>query len=159
MKAVQTKHELDALFNVVPGRTEVFIPGSDVAVSTAVEGEIMDPETESDGTTAMDSYDAKDDEIEGQVDDVYGRAIEAHETQMINAQTVTDKKYAPRNAEVAADFLKIALEALKEKNAIKDRKDKLASKVEGKGGGKQITNNIVTDRNTLMKLLKEQQDG
>jgi hypothetical protein len=155
MKTIQTKHELDSMFDIEPGQTNVSIPGKEIAEVIDVEGLVEETDDQA-GLSAVDSYDEKDNEIEGQVNDVFERAIEAHETQMVNAQTVTDKKFAPRNAEVAADFLRIALEALKEKNSIKDRKDKLATKVPRGRHQSSITNNIVTDRNTMMRLMREQ---
>lgn len=154
MKTITTNHELDGMFDVDPGKTEITIPGKPTNVVT------VEPIEDAQPVSAEDLYDSKDREIESQIGDVYERAIEAHETQMVAAQTVVDKKFAPRNAEIGADFLRIALEALKEKNAIKDRKDKIVAKGPAKTPEQKpgITNNIVTDRTTLLRMLRNQQN-
>ena len=156
MKTVKVDHELDKLFNVTPGQTEVHVPGpADHAPGTEL---IVAPEAHD-----VSEYDTKDLEIEDQLTEIQQRAIEAYETMIVAAQTVTDKKYAPENAEVAANFLNIALNAVKEKNSTKDRKDKIAAKKAGTPNNAtaptSITNNIVTDRETAMRLLKEARNG
>ena len=163
MKTVKVPHQLDSMFSIMPGQTEVMLPGSDIetdttAVTIVTDGQLVEVEDNSTQLTAIESYDGKDDEIEGQLDDVRVKAIEAYETMLVASQTIIDKKFASENAEVAASFLQIALNAVKEKNNTKDRKDKIVlarSKGTPAAPQKNITNNIVTDRATMLQLLKD----
>lgn len=161
MKTVNVPHQLDSMFDIAPGQTEVMLPGSDIEPTTITihtDSELMEVEDTSVQLTSMESYDAKDDELEGQLDDVRVKAIEAYETMLVASQTVIDKKFASENAEVAASFLQIALNAVKEKNNTKDRKDKIVlarSKGAPPASQRNVTNNIVTDRATMLQLLKD----
>ena len=163
MKQIQADHELDKMFDITPGQTYMTLPGSDVVVSDEDEEEV-----EGDSTspivpvpTAVESYDTKDREIEKDLTDVQHKAVEAYESLMIAAQSSMDKKYMSTNAEVAATFLQIALNAVKEKNSTKERKDKIVvarEKSNGKTGPKgSITNHnqiVTTDRQTLLAMLR-----
>lgn len=71
---------------------------------------------------AVSEKDAEDAENDRRIDEVYDLAIEAYkqQTEMVE---IIDPKFAARNAEVAANFLNIALNAATSKAKIKtDRK-------------------------------------
>jgi hypothetical protein len=138
--------------------TEIFVPGSS---TPSVDDEDDDTNTPVPMVVkeAVDSYDSKDLEIEEQLDNLHNRAVEAYEAMIIASQTMIDKKNAPRSAEVAAAFLQIALNAVKEKNSTKDRKDKIELSTR-KGAApttvhQTTTNNVVMDRETAIRLARE----
>ncbi len=96
------------------------------------------------------SFDEKDNEIESQLQDIYDMSLEAFENQQEDGEII-DPKYRARNAEVAAVFLKTALEAVQSKSNLKQHKDKIVVRETGK-----TTNNnvILADREDIMKALR-----
>ena len=94
-------------------------------------------------------FDVKDEELESQLQDLYDMALEAFENQQAESDTM-ESRFKARNAEVAAQYLKTALEAVREKRELKQHKDRIVSK---KDSG--ATNNLIlTDRNEIIKLLR-----
>ena len=65
-----------------------------------------------------DEYDNKDNEIEQQFQEIYDAAMDAYETQALDAEKV-EPKYRARNQEVAVQYLNAALNAAKEKAGMK----------------------------------------
>lgn len=132
---VPIEHPLEKVFGIEPGTT--MLPTvqrtSDVAV--------------------VHTYDVKDKEVEGQFQEVYEAAMGAFETQSQETELV-EGKYKARSGEVAVQFLQTALEAARSKSTLKQHKDKLTANAVG-AGPKTVHNNlIVTDRNELLKNLK-----
>lgn len=103
-------------------------------------------------------YDEKDNEIENQFQEVYDVAMDAFDAQS-EAAEVVDPKYSARNAEVAAQYLNAALNAVKEKSSMKQHKDKIkkaeagATGANGNGSTINTQNNIIVDRNDLLKQI------
>lgn len=102
-------------------------------------------------------YDDKDKEIETQFQDIYNKAIDAFDTQ-VDATEDIEGKYLARNSEVANQLLNTALAAAKEKSNLKKHSDHLRTKKannnpETPGGTTNIQNNIVMDRNELLKIM------
>jgi hypothetical protein len=97
----------------------------------------------------LSSYDEKDQELEGQFQEVYDAAMTSFADQAGLLHT-SDPKYSARNMEVANAFLNTALAAAKEKASVKQHKDKM-DKVDGP---KTVNNNLIMDRNILLKMLK-----
>lgn len=97
------------------------------------------------------SFDEKDNELEGQLQDLYDMALEAFEIQQDESSGM-EQKFRARNAEVAAQYLKTALEAVREKRELKQHKDKIT--IREKGG---VTNNnlIVADHNAIMEMIED----
>lgn len=96
--------------------------------------------------------DEEDGAIKEQLQTVFETAMEAYEYQQEIAATIDPSK-AARNAEVAAQFLKIALDSTSQRSTNKANKDRLRSQPKQEAG--TINNNlIVTDRNTLLKSLQ-----
>lgn len=96
-------------------------------------------------------YDEKDMEIEKQLQEVYDTAMVQFQIQSGITELV-EGKYAARNAEVAAQFLNTALNAVNTRATVKSNKDKLKS-VAPKNGAVTNNNLVVTDRNELLKIL------
>ena len=92
-------------------------------------------------------FDVKDEELESQLQDLYDMALEAFENQQAESDTM-EARFKARNAEVAAQYLKTALEAVREKRELKQHKDKITKKDSGTG------NNITLSRNDIIKLLQ-----
>lgn len=165
MKTTTAPHELDAMFDIAPGQTQIEIPSGGQLIPTPALEHLPDANTDIvdvGGESAVDSYDSKDYEIEDQLTQIQTKAIEAYETMIVASQCVVDKNSTARTAEVAAAFLQIALNAAKEKNTTKDRKDRIVASRRNRktdSAPPQVTNNIVTDRETAMRLLRESRNG
>lgn len=96
-------------------------------------------------------FDEKDRELEEQFQDVYDIAIESFEEQRDDADTI-EPKFRARNAEVAVQYLKTALEAAQLKSNLKQHKDKITIK---RDAGRTVNNNMVfADRNAIIKALR-----
>ena len=98
--------------------------------------------------------DAEDKEINGKIDEIYGAAMEAYQNQTAFVE-ILEPRYAARNAEVAANYLNTALNAVSLKAKVKNEKRKV-----GQAGfipyANQTTNNVVVaDRNQLLRMMAE----
>lgn len=107
----------------------------------------------------MPTYDAKDDEIEQKLEEIYTAA-------MGNVVTIADEmervegKYKARIGEVTATMLNVALGAVKEKRELKQHKDKLTPGVAGSGVTHTTTNNlVVADRNEILRILRDKKNN
>ncbi|MHA2402104.1 MAG: hypothetical protein ACXADH_03855 [Candidatus Kariarchaeaceae archaeon] len=96
-------------------------------------------------------FDVKDEEIEQQLQDLYDMALEAFENQQVDADTI-EPKYKARNAEVAVQYLRAALDAAREKRQLKEHKDKVTVKEKGAG---TINNNLVVSHSEMLDLVEE----
>lgn len=147
-------HPLESVFNIQPGTTPM------PTAAAQVSNEMIDPSTgdiiERSTENVSDAEIAKEERIEdlkidGQIDVIHGAAMNAFEAQARLAQEV-DPKFAARNAEVAALYLKIALDAVGTRVETKFKRGKL--RLAQNEGPRQVQNNlIVADRNDLLKSL------
>jgi len=134
---VATDHPMEGILNIEQGTT------------------MIEQTQSSTQLVQHEDYDNKDVELEDQFQEVYDAAFDAFEAQNGEAELV-EGKYKARNAEVAANFLTTALNAAKEKADMKKHKDKLSA---SSGGAQTVNNNIIIDRNELLKaLLGEEKD-
>lgn len=135
------EHPLEKVFGIEPGTT--MLPSIQRTTELAV----------------VQTYDEKDKEVEGQMQEVYDAAMGAFETQSQETELV-EGKYKARSGEVAVQFLNTALEAAKSKSTMKMHKDKMAATVSG-NGPKTVNNNLVVtaDRNELLRSLKQMNIG
>ncbi len=116
------EHPLEEAFDIEPGTT----------LTTKTE--------RSTELAVTEQYDEKDEEIEGQFQEIYDAAMSGFEDQCAEAEVV-EGKYKARNMEVATQLLNAALHAVKEKAGQKKEKDKndlARNKVT-----KKVTNNNV----------------
>lgn len=128
---------LEEIFNIDNGTTELAIGANSVVPSDLIE---------------MDSIDEQEDqELATQTNTIFNYAMEAYEQQSATIQTI-DPKYAARTAEVAAQYLNIALNAVNVRGNNRDRREK--RKGTPSQNAEQINNIIVTDRNELLKLMR-----
>jgi hypothetical protein len=133
-------HPLEAAFNIEEG-------------TTIIEYE----EPTSTALVKHEEYDEKDVEIEDQFQEVYDKAMDAFEAQSDITEQV-EGKFAARNAEVASVFLNTALNAAKEKSGQKEHKDKLAIAKKNVGKPDTVNNNLIMDRNDLLRMLNGEEE-
>ena len=137
MKTVTTietiEHPLEGLFGIESG-------------TTVVETHQL----QSDDNVSIELYDEKDVEIENQFQEVYDTAMTSFADQA-GLLLTSDPKYSARNMEVANSYLNTALAAAKEKAALKLGKEKIRKD----SAPKTVNNNLIMDRNELLRMLKD----
>lgn len=139
-KYIATDHPLEDVFDIEPNTTIT-------EYKEVVPAEIVQ----------MPSYDAKDNEIEQKLEDIYTIA-------MTNVAIISDEmervegKYKARIGEVTAGMLTVALSAVREKTALKMHKDKTMVPGSGQPGSHTVNNNlIVADRNEFLRMWDKSQ--
>lgn len=137
---------------------EIEHPMEDILDITPCTTIVEYKEVEPSPVVPMPTYDAKDDEIEGKLEEIYAVA-------MGNVETIGDEmervegKYKARIGEVTATMLNVALGAVREKAALKMHKDKLLPVTPG-GGPQTVNNNlVVADRNEILQMLMKKQNS
>ena len=135
---------------------EIEHPMEDILDITPCTTIVEYKEVEPSPVVPMPTYDVKDDEIEGKLEEIYAVA-------MGNVETIGDEmervegKYKARIGEVTATMLNVALGAVREKAALKMHKDKLLPVTPG-GGPQTVNNNlVVADRNEILQMLLKKQ--
>lgn len=97
--------------------------------------------------------DEEDIEVEKKIDNVYDAAMAAFNNQTAYIEVI-EPRYAARNAEVAANYLNIALSAANSRAKVKvDRKRANASFVPYGPGGKTTNNMIFANREDILKMI------
>lgn len=151
---------LEATFNIEAGSTPRF--QDKVESHLPVANTITDPSTgeiiERSLTDLTPEIIEKEERIEdmqidGKLNEVYDNAMTAFNT---HASVVdgADPKFAARNGEVAAQFLKIALDSANSKIDAKYKRNKVRIARGSAGVPNQVQNNlIVADRNAVLKQL------
>ena len=97
--------------------------------------------------------DEEDKKINAKIDNIYDAAMEAYDNQTAFVE-ILEPRYAARNAEVAANYLNTALNAVALRAKVKNEKRK-------SGAGfvpyaSNTTNNVVVaDRNQLLRMMGE----
>ena len=101
----------------------------------------------------VDHKDDDDKLIEQRIDDVYDAAMQTFQNQTAYTEIV-EPRYAARNAEVAANYLNIALAAANSRAKVKtDRKRANQAFVPYANGGKTTNNIVIADRNQILKMI------
>lgn len=140
MEQVLTTNRLEDIFDIESGTTISTVqPHSTEIVST------NDVDTSS-------LINEEDRAVSQQLSTIYGYAIDAFEQQTQMVQEV-DPKFAARNAEVAAQYLTIALNSVNTRATI--RQNKLKLKSDGTNPNTVNNNLIVADRNEILKMLAD----
>lgn len=154
------EHPLETVFGLDAGTTF-----SEEVVNTLSTrpSELVDPTT---GKVVSRSSEAQPDELEkeerledlhidGQLDVIHSTALQAYEKQTRLIEEV-DPKFAARNAEVAAQYLTLALNAVNSRVDAKYKRQKVRlAKATSNAPGTVNNNVIVADRNQLLKLMQE----
>jgi len=134
---------------------EIEHPMEDILDITPCTTIVEYKEVEPSPVVPMPTYDVKDDEIEGKLEEIYAVA-------MGNVETIGDEmervegKYKARIGEVTATMLNVALGAVRDIAALKMHKDKIQPVT---SGGPQTVNNnlVVADRNEILQMLLKKQ--
>jgi hypothetical protein len=149
---------LESVLNLPAGSTPTF---QDMVPEVKV-GEMTDPTT---GEIVVQQVDdltpaviqkeerIEDLQIAAKQEEVYVNAMTAFEQQIGNIGKA-DPKFAARNGEVAAQFLKIALDAANSKVEAKYKRAKIRYAEAAASRGPNVQNNVVVaDRNDVLKAL------
>jgi hypothetical protein len=100
--------------------------------------------------------DAEDIEVDRKIDAVYDAALETFQNQMAYTEII-EPRYAARNAEVAASYLNIALQAAATRARVKGDRKRAGQFIPGMGG--KVTNNtIVATREEIMRMISVDAD-
>jgi hypothetical protein len=113
----------------------------------ATEGELASLQSELPSPDA----DAEDVEINRKIDEVYNSAIETFQNQMAYTEMI-EPRYAARNAEVAANYLNIALNAASTRARVKNDRKRIATFVPY-ANGKTQNNVVVASREDIMRMI------
>lgn len=91
--------------------------------------------------------------IDGQLEGIHNAALEAFQSQHRMSQEV-DPKFSARNSEVAAQYLKIALDAVSNRVDAKYKRQKVRIAKTKAGTPDTVNNNVIIgDRNEILKAL------
>lgn len=138
---------LDKVFNIDVNSESDFDIEKEYGMTEVEKGQMVQTEPQ------PDIKDEDDLKIEARIDEVYDAAITAFNNQ--NAYTeIIEPRYAARNAEVAANYLAIALNAANSRSKVKvDRKRANQAFVPYANGGKSTTNVLVASREEILKMI------
>ena len=137
-------HPCEEVFDIEPGTTEL----------------IAEPPRQTELVQGF-AYDEKDKEIEENYQEIFDRAMDTFDDIQRDVEGL-EGKYKARNHEVGAQFLNAALNAAKEKQRIKEHKDKLTSGSGGAAAAGATNNtqiNVATSTADLVKMLQQQNGG
>lgn len=155
----ETPSVLEAQFDIPAGSTPKFEDRVEEHRPVSTElidpstGEIVARETEPSQEDLAKEERIEDLQIAGKLDAVYDNAITAFNEHAGLAENA-DPRFAARNGEVAAQFLKIALDSANSKVDAKYKRAKIKVATQGAGTPNSVQNNlIVADRNNLLKQL------
>lgn len=151
---------LEATFNIEAGSTPRFqdkveshLPVANTLTDPST-GEIVERATSNITPEIIEKEERIEDmQIDGKLNEVYDNAMAAFNS---HASVVdgADPKFAARNGEVAAQFLKIALDSANSKIDAKYKRNKVRIARGSAGVPNQVQNNlIVADRNEVLKQL------
>ena len=131
---------LDELFNTPPVKVE------EDDYEQVTEGELAELAE----VPQPPEKDAEDIEIDAKIDGVYDAAIGAFNTQTAYTEII-EPRYAARNAEVAAQYLNIALNAVATRARTKADRKRNAAFVPY--AGKTQNNVVVASREDIMRMI------
>lgn len=160
-----TASPIEDFLDIEPGSTEQDIKPPAAMTSAIVDptsGEVVERKTSELTQDSIDREERIEDiQVDAQLSEIHGAAMQAFYQQAALAQQV-EPKFSARNAEVAAQFLTAALNTVNSRVDAKFKRQKIRiEKAKLKDGvPHQVQNNlIVTDRNSLMKTLLSDMQG
>jgi hypothetical protein len=139
MVKTDLQNPLDDLFDIDGTDREV------VQYEQATEGEIAAL-----AAPAPSEKDAEDTEVDRKIDEVYTAAMGTFQNQMAYTEII-EPRYAARNAEVAASYLSIALNAAQTRARVKGDRKRIGVFIPG--GNKTTNNTIVATREEIMRMI------
>lgn len=157
-------HPLEDVFDMESGSTPFKFSDTETGALNERASSLVDPTTgelvlrKSEELTTADiekEERIEDLHIDGQLEGIHNAALVAFEHQSRMAQEV-DPKFSARNAEVAAQYLNIALNAVNSRVDSKFKRQKIRLAKQTAGAPQTVNNNvIVADRNELLKLMQD----
>ena len=148
MKQQIFKNPLDELFEIHESAPEDDIADSYLQVQ----------ENQVSNAVVPVEKDAEDIENDKRIDQVYDLAITAYEQQTAMVEII-DPKFAARNAEVAANFLNIALNAATSKAKIKADRKRIGMFNPAAQKAKTTNNVIVASQEDILKMIDNEISG
>lgn len=147
------KHPLDEVFNMDSDDFDIekeysMVEEPKPGVPVASTEPVPDPKDEDDKL------------VEERIDEVYTEAMEAFRNQSAYTEVI-EPRFAARNAEVAANYLNIALQAANSRAKVKsDRKRANQTFVpySNQGNGKTTNNVIIANREEILKMISIDSD-
>jgi len=154
-----TPTTLESTFNIAPGSTPQFkdkvtehLPAT-TELTDPTTGEIVVRSAEPTDNELAKEERIEDMQIDGKLNEVYDNAMTAFENHAGQAEN-SDPRFSARNGEVAAQYLKIALDSANSKVEAKYKRNKVRIGRMGAGTPNSVQQNlIVADRNDLLKQL------
>lgn len=139
------EHPLETTFNIAPGSVDFSPIASQESEYSMVPAENISQDYQDD---------AEDIDITQKIETIYDTALEAYQYQVGLAEIV-EPRYAARNAEVAAQYLNIALNATSLKSRNKSDKRKSKQFIPFNNTNISNSNVVVADRNEILRLMAE----
>lgn len=137
MKQTTYVNPLDELFEVDPSEDEDDYEVAQVPANAVVAAEPAEKDEE-------------DKEVDKKIDAVYDAAMETFQNQTAMVE-IMEPRYAARNAEVAATYLSIALQAASTRAKVKGDRKRVNTFIPA---GNKVTNNtIVATREEIMRMI------
>lgn len=144
----QFDHPLDSVFGITSENFDVDNQYSIVEQPNVVAA-----------TPMVDVKDEDDVLVEQRIDAVFEAAMDAFETQT-SYLDIIEPRYAARNAEVAANYLNIALQAANSRAKTKTDRKRANQTFIPHGSGNKTTNNVImANREDILKMMTLDQDG
>ena len=103
-------------------------------------------------TPVAPEKDEEDTEVDRKIDEVYQHALDTFQNQMAYTEVI-EPRYAARNAEVAATYLNIALNAAGMRARVKGDRKRAGMFIPGAVGGKTVNNTIVATREESSRMI------
>lgn len=148
---MKMKHPLDDAFNVISSEDIIEIENTAHGVIPADNDNYVMTTQQAVHPNGPED-DEEDKAISQKIDDVYDKSVNAFEE--LNAYTqIIEPRYAARNAEVAASYLKIALDAAATRAKVKTDKKRNATFIPFSNQNSGTQNIVVADRNDLIKMM------
>jgi hypothetical protein len=142
------KHPLESVFNMQSGSVDI-----NVESQYEIQESPLMPQPMADGSPAPDVKDEDDVLVEKRIDEVYDAAMTAYQNQSAYTEII-EPRYAARNAEVAANYLNIALAAANSRARVKvDRKRANQQFIPHGSGGKTTNNIVIANREEILKMI------
>lgn len=138
------ENPIDALFNTPPVALD---QDEEQKYEQITEGELAELAV----TEPVEEKDKEDEAIDEKIDKVYDLALDAFNTQT-QYQEIIEPRYAARNAEVAANYLSIALNAASTRARVKGDRKRNQAFVPYANGNK-ASNVVVASREEIMKMI------
>lgn len=143
----------ESLFDLEPGSTEELVPAPQTGLVDPATGELVELSPDADAATLAKEERLEDIALVKQFEEIQSKAMQAFTQQQMLSQQV-EPKFSARNSEVAAQFLNIALAAVKDRSEAKYKRQKMRLATATAGTPTSVQNNlIVADRNSLLKDL------